>query len=102
MLRGVGVGIAGGRLGRRLGRAARQRKFRAIVQGANAVLVEAGFFNLQVRAVQRIRRQFLDRKTHRFSGGVETALRKTRTFLLADRGGEQFGAGLIAECGHGG
>src|SRR3954447_20605950 len=82
---GVGL-VAGGGFGGRLGGAARQRKFRAVVQRANPILVEAGFFNLQVSAVQRIRRQFLDRETHRFSRSVEAAIRKTRTFLLADRG----------------
>jgi len=45
--------------------------------------------------------EFLDRETDRFGGGVETAIRKTRTFLLADRGGEQFGGCVVVELTHG-
>src|SRR5258708_6148449 len=52
-LSGVGVRIIAGRrwLGRT--RAARQRKILALIQRANAALVEAGFIDLQVGAVQR-------------------------------------------------
>ena len=93
------AGSAPARLGR--ARAARQRKILALIQRADAALVEAGFLDLQIGAIQQIRRQFLDREMHRFGRGVETAIRKTRPLLLADRGGEQFGGGVVAEGGHG-
>src|SRR5437868_5432216 len=100
--RSGGVRLGAGRgLGRRLGGTAGERKLSAVIQRANAVLVEAGLLHLQIGAIQRIGRQFLDRKPYRFGRGVEAAVGETGAFLLADRGGEQFGAGLVAECGHG-
>jgi len=64
-------------------------------------LVEASFIDLQIGAVQRIRRQFLDRELHRGGRGVETAIREARPLLLADRGREKFGGSVVAEGSHG-
>src|ERR1700687_4576863 len=102
-LRGVRVGVCfiAGRRGFGRTGAARQRKILALIERADAALVEAGFIDLQVGAVQRIRRQFLDRELHRGGRGVEAAIREARPLLLADRGGEQFGGSVVAEGSHG-
>jgi hypothetical protein len=64
-------------------------------------LIEAGFVDLQIGAVQRIRRQFLDREANRFGRGAKSPIRETRPLLLADRGGKQFGSCVEAEGSHG-
>src|SRR5580698_4025071 len=87
-LRSVGVGIVAGRRRLRRTGAARQRKILALIQRADAALIEAGLIDLQIGAVQRIRRQFLDRKLNRGRRGVEAAIREACPLLLADRGGE--------------
>ena len=51
-----GVGVGAGRRGLGRARAALQRKILALIQRADAALVEAGLVDLQVSAVQRIRR----------------------------------------------
>src|ERR1700732_1016179 len=101
MLRRLGVGLVtgGGRLG--LAGAARQRKVLAFIERADAALVEAGLVDLQIGAVQRIRRQLLDREANRFGRGAKTPIRETRPLLLADRGGKQFGSSVEAEGSHG-
>src|ERR1700722_3906310 len=100
ILRRVGVRVVAGGRGFRSARTARQRKVLALIQGADAALVEAGFVNLKVGAVQRIRRQFLNGELHRGGRGVETAIRETRPLLLADGCGKQFGGGVVAEGSH--
>src|SRR5205823_3942260 len=100
-LRGVGVRLVAGRRGLGCTRAARQRKVLALVQRANAALVEAGFIDLQIGAIQRIGRQFLDREANRFGRSAESPIRKTRPLFLADRGGKQFGGSVEAEGSHG-
>src|ERR1017187_7513013 len=99
--RRVGVGlVAGGRGLRRTG-AALQRKFLALIQVADAALVETRLVDLQIGAVQRIRRQFLDREANRFGRGSKSPIRETRPLLLADRGGKQFGGSVVAKGSHG-
>src|ERR1700704_1001739 len=100
-LRGVGVGVGAGRRGLRRTGAARQRKILALIQRANAALVEAGFVDLQIGAVQRIRRQFLDREANRLGRGAKSPIRETRPLFLADRGGKQFGGSIETEGSHG-
>src|SRR3954451_5289096 len=95
-LRRVGVLRAGRRTG-----AARQRESFAFIERADAALVEARFLDLQVGAVQRIRRQFLDREADRFGRGAKSPICKTRPLLLADRGRKQFGSGIVTEGTHG-
>src|SRR5580693_10731288 len=94
-LRGVGL-VAGGR-GLRRARTARQRKILALIQRADAALIEAGFIDLQIGAVQRIRRQFLDREAHRFGRGAKSPIREASPFLLADGGRAKFGGGVEVE-----
>src|SRR3984957_21166084 len=97
----VGVRVfAGGRRLRRT-RSARQREILALIQRADAALIEAGFIDLQIGAVQRIRRQFLDREAHRFGRGAKSPIGETRPLFLADRGGKQFGSSVEAEGSHG-
>src|SRR5438128_12523464 len=72
-------------------RTARQRERLALIERTDAALVEAGFLDLQIGAVQRIRRQLLDRETDGFRCGAEAAIRKAGPLLLADGGGKQFG-----------
>ena len=100
-LGGVGVRFIAGRRGFRRARAARQRKILAFVQRADAALVEAGFVDLQIGAIQRIRRQFLDREANRFGRGAKSPIGKAGPLLLADRGREQFGGSVEAEGSHG-
>src|SRR2546429_4812394 len=89
-------------LGRlRLAGTALQRKGFAVIERADAALVETGFLDLQIGAVQRIRRQFLDRKAHGFRCSAEAAIGETSPLLLADGGGEQFGGGIEVERTHG-
>src|ERR1700757_4358107 len=87
-LRRVGVRIVGGGRGLRRARAAGQREILAFIEIADAALVEAGFIDLQIGAVQRIRRQFLDREAHGFGRGAKSPIRKTGPLLLADSGWE--------------
>src|SRR6476620_2127430 len=97
----VGVGlVAGGRRLRCAG-AARQRKILALIEVSDAALVEAGFIDLQVSAVQRVRGQLLDREANRFGRGAESPIRETGPLFLPDRGGKQFGSGVEAEGSHG-
>src|SRR6185437_6243078 len=84
-LRGVLV-ARGNRLG--LARAARQREGLTLIERADAALVEAGFLDLQIGAVQRIRRQLLDREANCFGRGAKTPIGKASPLLLADRGGK--------------
>ena len=100
-LRRVRVGVIAD--GRGLGgtRAALQRKVLAFVQRADAALVEAGLVDLQVSAVQRIRRQFLNRKANRFGRGAKSPIGEARPLLLADRGRKQFGGSVVTEGSHG-
>ena len=93
------VGLVVGAGGR--ARAARQREGLAFIERANAALVEAGFLDLQIGTVQRVRRQLLDREANRFRRGAETPIGKPGTLLLADRGGKEFGGGVVAEGTHG-
>ncbi len=81
-LRGVRAGVVAG--GLRLGgtRAALKREILAFIQRADAALVEAGLVDLQVRAVQRIRRQFLDRKANRFGCSAKSPIGETGPLLL--------------------
>src|SRR5215207_10242125 len=89
-------------LGRlRLAGTARQREGFAFVERADAALVEAGFLDLQIGAVQRVRRQLLDREANRFGRGAKTPIGKPGPLLLADRGGKQFGGSVVAEGTHG-
>src|SRR5207245_6269273 len=83
--------LVGGRRGLGLARAARQREGFALIERADAALVEAGFLDLQIGAIQRIRRQLLDRETDGFRCGAKAAIRKAGPLLLADGGGKQFG-----------
>ena len=57
---------------------------------------KAGFLDLQIGAVQQIRRQFFHRKAHGFSRGAEAAIGEAGPLLLADRGGKQFGGGIVS------
>src|SRR6478736_6674683 len=100
-LRRVGVGLVAGGRGFRRAWAARQWKILALIQRADAALIEAGFVYLQIGAIQRIRRQFLDREADRFGRGAKSPIRKARPLLLADRGGKQFGGSVEAEGSHG-
>jgi len=94
-LRRVGVGFVASGRGLRRARAARQRKIPGFSYSVrDAALVEAGFIDLQIGAVQRIRRQFLDREADAFGRGAKSPIRKTRPLLLADRGREQFGGSV--------
>src|SRR5947208_276751 len=86
----------GGRAG-----TARQREGFAFIERADAALVEAGFLDLQIGAIQRVRRQLLDREANRFGRGAKTPIGKPGPLLLADRGGKQFGGGVVAEGTHG-
>src|SRR5207237_242036 len=72
-------------------RPARQREGFAFIERADAALVEAGFLDLQVGTVQRVRRQLLDREANRFRRGAKTPIGKPGPLLLADRGRKQFG-----------
>src|SRR5689334_3587906 len=92
----VGLVFRGGRA-----RTALQRESFAFIQRADSALVEAGFFDLKVGAVQRVRRQLLDREANRFRRGAETPIGKPGALLLADRGGKEFGGGVVAEGTHG-
>src|SRR5215475_6253012 len=87
-------------LGFRLAGAARQRKGFALIERADAALVETSFLDLQIGAIQRIRRQFLDRKAYGFGRGAKTPIGEARPFLLADGGGEKFGSGVEVERTH--
>src|ERR1700730_2595512 len=100
-LRGVGVGVVAGRRGLGRAGAARQRKVLALIERADAALVEARYVHLQIGAVQRIRRQFLDREANRFGRGAKSPIRETRPLLLADRGRKQLGSSVEAEGSHG-
>src|ERR1700743_475107 len=82
-------------------RTALQREILALVERANAHLIEAGLVNLKVSAVQRIRWQFLDRKTTRFGRGAKSPIGEARPLLLADGGRKQFGSCVEAEGSHG-
>jgi hypothetical protein len=93
------VGVVGRRLNHR--RTALERKVLALIQRANAALVEARFIDLQIGAVQRIRRQLFDGELHRSGSRIETAIGETGTLLLADCSGEQFCGGVVAESCHG-
>src|SRR6266540_2920579 len=93
------VGLVFGAGGRT--RTARQREGFVFIERADAALVEARFLDLQVGAVQRVRRQFLDREANRFRRGAKTPIGKPGPLLLADRGGKQFGGGVVAEGTHG-
>src|ERR1700676_915933 len=101
MLRGLGVGLVAGRGRLGLAGAARQRKVLAFIERADAALVEARLVDLQIGAVQRIRRQLLDREANCFGRGAKSPIRETRPLLLADRGGKQFGSGIEAKGSHG-
>src|SRR4051794_2739718 len=89
-------------VGRRVGhgKSARQREGFALVKRPDAALVEARLFDLQIGAVQRVRRQLLHRKANRFCRGAKSPIGKARPLLLADRGGEKFGGGVEAERTH--
>src|SRR6266403_2845595 len=100
-LSGVRVGVVAGRRGLGCPGAARQRKILALIQRADAALVEAGFIDLQIGTVQRIRRQLLDRELHCGGRGVEAAIGKTRPLFLADCGWKQFGGSVVAKGSHG-
>src|ERR1700676_3038371 len=100
-LRGVGVGVVAGRRGLGRAGAARQRKVLALIERADAALIEARFIDLQIGAVQRIRRQSLDREANRFGRGAKSPIRETRPLLLADRGRKQLGSSVEAEGSHG-
>src|SRR6185437_15295390 len=78
----VRLGGGSGRLGR--ARTAGQGEFLAFIERANAHLVEAGLVDLKVSAVQRIRRQFLDRKTNSFSRSAKSPVGEARPLFLAD------------------
>src|SRR5690242_16382642 len=93
------VGLVVGAGGR--ARTARQREGFAFIERADAALVEAGFLDLQVGAIQRVRRQLLDREANCFGRGTKTPIGKASPLLLADRGGKQFGGGVVAEGTHG-
>src|ERR1700758_1672291 len=77
--------------------AARQREGFALIERADAALVEAGFLDLQIGAVQRIRWQLLDREAHGFGRGAKTPIGKARPLLLADGGGEKLGGSVEVE-----
>src|SRR6202043_421714 len=77
------------------------REILAFIQRADAALVEAGFINLEIGAVQRIRRQLLDREANRFGRSAKSPIREPRPLLLADRGGKQLGSSIEAEGSHG-
>ena len=81
--------------------AALQREGFAVVQRTDAALVEARFLDLQIGAVQRVRRQLFDREANRFRRGAKSPIGKASPLLLADRGGEQFGGGIVTEGTHG-
>ena len=81
--------------------AALQREGFAFIERADAALVEAGFLDLQIGAVQRIRRQLLDREANRFGRGAKSPIGKASPLLLADCGGEEFGGGIVTEGTHG-
>ena len=55
--------------------------------------------DFQHGAAQADRRRMLHGETHGFRGGIETAIGEAGPLLLADRGGKQFGGGVVAE-GH--
>ena len=82
-------------------RTARQRERLALIERADAALVKAGFLDLQIGAVQRIRRQFLDREANRLGRAAKSPIGKAGPLLLADRGREQFGGSVEAEGSHG-
>jgi hypothetical protein len=89
--------------GRRLGCAgtAGQRKILALIERADAALVKASFLDLQIGAIQGIRRQFLDGEAHCFGSSAESPIGEARSLLLADRGRKQFGSSVEAEGTHG-
>src|SRR5581483_7029961 len=89
--------LVAGRRGFHLARATRQRERLALIEGANAALVETCFLDLQIGAVQRVRRQLLDREANRLGRGAETPIGEPGTLLLANRGGEEFGGGVEVE-----
>src|ERR1700753_1354604 len=66
-LRRVGVVVFRGN--RLRTRATLERKRLALIEGTDAALVEAGLVDLEVSAIQRIRRQFLDREANCFGRG---------------------------------
>src|SRR4029079_13907396 len=75
----------------------RRRQCLALIERTDAALVEAGFLDLQIGAVQRIRRQFLDREADRFCRSAETPIGEARPLLLADGGREKFGGSVEVE-----
>src|SRR5579871_468585 len=81
-------------------RSTRKRKRVALIERADATLVEASFLHLQIGAVQRVRRQLLDRKTDRFGRGAKATISEAGTLLLADRGGEKFSGSVEVERTH--
>src|SRR3984957_6836508 len=95
----VRLGVGCHRL--RRARTALQREILALIQRANADLIEAGLVDLQVGAVQRIRRQFLDRETNCFRRGAKSPLGEARPLFLADGGRKQFGSSVEAKGIHG-
>src|SRR5262249_37519290 len=90
-LRGVLVPVGGDAL------AARQREGLALIERADAALVEAGLLDLQVSTVQRIRRQLLDSEADGFGRSAKSPIGKARPFLLANGGGKKFGGGVEVE-----
>src|SRR5690349_2368473 len=93
----LGSVLLGGRRGLGLARTARPREGLALIESADAVLVEAGCLDLEIGAIQRIRRRLLERKTNGFRSGAKAAIRKASPLLLADGGGKQFGGGVEVE-----
>src|SRR4029078_569726 len=79
----------------------RQREGFALIERADAALVETGFLDLQIGAVQRVRRQFLDREANRLGRGAKAPICKACPLLLADGGRKQFGGGIVTEGTHG-
>ena len=63
-------------------------------KAADAALVEAGFLDLQIGAVQRIRRQFFHGKAHGFRRGAEATIGKTGPLLLRMAAGNSSAAVL--------
>src|SRR5581483_8207278 len=84
----------------RRARAAWKREILTFIKRTNTALIEAGLIDLQIGAVQRIRRQFLDRKTDRFRRGAESPVGEARPLLLANGGGKQFGSSVEAKGSH--
>src|ERR1700738_870644 len=88
ILRGVGVGVVVDRRGR--AGTARQRKGFALIERADAALIEARFLDLKKGAGQRVRRQFLDREANGFGRAAKSPIGETGPLLLADGGRKQF------------